>query len=178
VVALKVGNSNGPGKPRCLHSLKAAPSRLDIFGCRDDIWIVEEVSRNTKCQLTDAKELLKMGRELRIRSREHIQIDIIQLKSLQAFFQCLGHVTPAFQDLCGDEKLVSGDPALLYRDANLTFGTIRVGRVEMSESFLQGGLQHLDELGIERVVGVILVPGGSCSESELGTNDLVSGQKI
>jgi hypothetical protein len=33
----------------------------------------------------------------------------------------------------------------------------------MSEPFCQGGLQNLDELGIERVIGVILEPGGPCT---------------
>ena len=90
--------------------------------------------------MLDNAEAARMRRERGIEGGEHIQIDIIKLKSLQAFLECFRHVTPTFQDLCGDEELVSGDPVLLYRDANLAFGAVRVGRVEMSEPFCQGGL--------------------------------------
>jgi len=52
--------------------------------------------------------------------------------------------------------------------------TVAGANVLKDEPFREGGLQDLDELGVKRVFGVVLVPGGSCSKSNLENNKEIS----
>lgn len=97
-----------------------------------------------------------------------LQIHVSQLQTLQALIDGAFDVSPTVLDLCRDEELLSGHTALLDRNPQFRFGSVRISAVKVNEAFGDSRLQDFDESGVEwGTLSVILVSGSPSAKSNL-----------
>jgi hypothetical protein len=95
-----------------------------------------------------------------------IKIHIIQSQLLQAYINCASDVLDICDNLCGNEELLTGDPAVFDGFSELDFGVIDFGAIEVVISKFDSRFYGFDEGVVEAVVR-FFVPGCACSIAKL-----------
>ena len=90
-----------------------------------------------------------------------LQVNVFQLKPLQAVFNGGRYVLDIRVDLCRHEEFFSSHLALLDRMADLLLSIVDLGGIQMIVPQFDGGLDGVDESTIDAAVVGALVPCGA-----------------